>query len=349
VSPTLLERARTVGVVAATQATLLLTPLADPAWATVGRRVAVALAVVLVLALVCRLGRWRPLPTLLVAGALFVGCSVALYVGRPLLLFFLVKGFQSAGRYLVVPAAMLLLAVVAAIDGVPGRQTRHGLAAAATAVFLWAWTPAFRIPPYVDLDWPRWAAALDRKLAAGSPEALRIPQNPRGMWLDFDPIAMATDAAVPAAGFVGGLGATGTFLQEFVSRCDGLRLVEVALGAAGPSTRGALRFTLHARPRNEVLATVTVPRRALALDGKRQRFYLPEQRRSRDRRYAFALTAEDNDSGMTVYVLGATGDPYPAGGATLGGIPLGRDASFRYGCSRPPWRAVAERTRSPTG
>jgi sorbitol-specific phosphotransferase system component IIC len=89
-----------------------------------------------------------------------------------------------AGRYAVVPIALLYLAMLAAIDRVRSHGTRIATAAMFVAWLALADASTFVLPAFRDLHWGDNAARIERKLAERGPEPVAIPVNP-------DPIGMA--------------------------------------------------------------------------------------------------------------------------------------------------------------
>jgi hypothetical protein len=80
-------------------------------------------------------------------------------------------------RHRVLPNLGLLLAAAGMLDGATRMRTRITVLVVCAGL-LFAWTPEFRVRPFPDLQWPRWAARLDQKLSSGSPERLVIPSHP---------------------------------------------------------------------------------------------------------------------------------------------------------------------------
>jgi hypothetical protein len=238
-------------------------------------------------------------------------------------------------RYTVFPAARLLLAVVVMLDGLPPGAPRAATVAATTVLLVWAWRSRFVLPPLADLDWPRWAAALERKVATGSRTPLYIPMNPRWAPLAFDPATFATAADVPPDRIIAGLGTHGTFGQRFVSRCDRLAGVDIRLGSGKSSTQGTLRMRLLDAT-GTVVAERESPRGEIFHEGPWLGLWFAPIADSAGKRYTIVLQAVDNTVEGTVYVLGAPGDPYPDGDAFLGRTVVDADASFRYACAPSP-------------
>lgn len=102
------------------------------------------------------------------------------------------RTFQALGtRHRALPNVALLLAAAGLVDGARRQQVRAAAAAIASAALLVAWGPEFRIPPFPDLQWPVWAARLDRKLASASPEPLVIPSHPPSFEIAIDRVPSA--------------------------------------------------------------------------------------------------------------------------------------------------------------
>jgi hypothetical protein len=80
-------------------------------------------------------------------------------------------------RHRMVPSIALVLLAAGLFDGARRSPTRIA-ALAAAGLLAASWAPGFRLPPVPDLNWPLWAARLDRKLASGSREPLVIPSYP---------------------------------------------------------------------------------------------------------------------------------------------------------------------------
>jgi hypothetical protein len=105
-------------------------------------------------------------------------------------------------RHRVLPNLALLLLAAGIVDSARRQRARVAAVVVASAAFLLAWMPNFRIPPYPDLRWPLWAARLDQKLASGSREPLVIPLHPPTFVIAFDsPGSRAPDT--PPTGGIG--------------------------------------------------------------------------------------------------------------------------------------------------
>lgn len=118
-----------------------------------------------------------------VAGA--VGLMV---VGRPVMNAVLGTVLPSLypGRYLVFPAALVVLLVLIVVDGLSPRRMWLGAAALWTIVAC-AWGPSFAMPPLADLRWQMWAARLEAKVASGSDTRVTIPVN-GAQWIELGEI-----------------------------------------------------------------------------------------------------------------------------------------------------------------
>lgn len=106
------------------------------------------------------------------------GAVGLLVVGRPVMNLVLGTVMPSLypGRYLVFPAALVVLLMLILVDGLSPRRMRLG-AVTLGAVVACAWAPSFSLPPLADLQWPMWAARLEAKVASGSDTLLTIPVN----------------------------------------------------------------------------------------------------------------------------------------------------------------------------
>jgi hypothetical protein len=120
----------------------------------------------------------RRLAAVLVCLYAIAGAVGLMLVGRPVMNAVLGTVMPSLypGRYLVFPAALLVLLAVIVVDGLSPRRMRLG-AAALWAIVGCAWGPSFALPPLADLQWPVWAARLEAKVASGSDTRLTIPVN----------------------------------------------------------------------------------------------------------------------------------------------------------------------------
>jgi hypothetical protein len=163
--------------------------------------IAPSLVLVAAIGLACRDLSARGRMTVGLAAYLFVTSLLITLIGRHNV----VRGFEALPaaqfhrvellpqRYRLLPHAALVLAVAAIIDSARHVRTRAVAIAFACAGLL-AWAPEFRIPPFLDEQWPVWAAKLEKKLASGNRDPLIIPINPRPSSMDFDL------GAIPASG-----------------------------------------------------------------------------------------------------------------------------------------------------
>jgi hypothetical protein len=280
-------------------------------------------------------GRLRSLPALLTATYLFLGSFLVLLLGRPVYFFILSSWNALPTRYLVFPGAMFLLTVVATFDALPASHWRTLAGVGIGALLVWAWAPRFVVPPFRDEHWSRQAALIEEKLRTSSPEPLHVPMNPAWTPLDFDPLDMSRETPVDARQVLADLGRDGTVRQTFVSRCDGLRMIEVQVATRAPSARGALALSVIESAAGRKIAQSTILRSDVAPGRSSRVLYFDPIAASAGQRYTLVVQALENDLDATVQVLGAPGDPYPAGEATVDGRPVDGDASFRYGCARP--------------
>jgi hypothetical protein len=119
------------------------------------------------------------------------------------------------------------------------------------------------VPPFRDEHWARQAALIEEKLRTAVPEPLHIPMNPPLVPLDFDPLDLSRETQVDPREVIADLGSEGIFRQTFLSRCDGLRMVEVQLATRAPSARGALVLEVVESSDGAEVARSTVPRSEL--------------------------------------------------------------------------------------
>jgi hypothetical protein len=279
--------------------------------------------------------RAHMLPGLPVALYYFAGSFFFLLLGRPLWFAAMSRWSALASRYLVFPAAMLSLAAVAVLDNMRAGVLRAVATATVAGVIAWSWSPYFLIQPFIDQRWADYAAVLEQKLQRKSLESLTIPMNPPWAPLKFDPVVLSTEIHVPPSSIVGSLGTHGQFRQSFVCRCAPLRSVEVMLGAAARSSQGSLTLTLMQEPGDRVEARSEIPRDWIAPEATWQSFVFDPIPDSAGQQYTFMIRPVDNDLQASVYVLGATGDPYPDGDAVFSSTRIDADATFRYGCVPP--------------
>ncbi len=151
-------------------------------------------AALVAVAIVATLRATEPRARVVVGLAAYVlAASIYLVLaGRPLVLLLLqgdvpLSPFGMLGpRHRVLPNLALVLAAAALADGARRPRTRAVVATLALLALLGAWTPELRVEPFPNLQWPRWAARLDEKLATGSREPLVIPSHPPYFELRFD-------------------------------------------------------------------------------------------------------------------------------------------------------------------
>jgi hypothetical protein len=280
-------------------------------------------------------GKYRSLPGLLLAIVLFAASFLLLMLGRPKY-FSLVPCNGLNYRYTVYPAAMFSLAVVAALDGLPPGRVRALIGTGVLGLLVWSWSALFVLVPYTDHHWGRWATILQHKIGSRSQAELMIPMNPPLTPLRFDVGRWLPELDIPAETIIASLGTHGMFRQSFVSRCDDLSAVKMRLGAAAPSGRGALTVSLVEESTGDVVATTTMPRADMVLNGDWEFFWFDPVRGSAGKRYTIVLRAVENDVDASLFVLGSREDKYPEGDAVFVGQQLPGDASFRYGCQAPP-------------
>jgi hypothetical protein len=282
----------------------------------------------------CARGRLRSLPTLLVAIVLFAAYVFILFVGRGkvYLLFGGPAWVRVPDRYMIFPTAMFVLAVIAVLDGLAPGRTRRLISAAVAALLIGSWSSRFMVAPLRDVNWARAAAQLERKLATHSRAPLQLASNPAWAPIGFDVLRMMPPGRQHADTVIGRLGAQGSFSQQFISGCNRLGGVELRLGAASPSTQGALRMALTDEDGTIVVQQET-PRTELPLDGSWHGLYFEPVAGSLGKRYTLILQAIDNDAGGSINVLGRRGDTSANGVAALSDRIAQGDATFRYGCA----------------
>jgi hypothetical protein len=322
---------------AACQTAALVVPPTVMNWLVKAGSLAVvvpALVVLAALLVLCARGRYRALPLLLTGGALFVGYFLVVFFGR-LWLRTLYGGTGWASvpdRYTIFPTAMFVLALVAALDGLTAGRTRRMISATVAALLITAWSSRFFVGPLRDVNWPRAAAQLERKLAAHSRAPLTLTSNPAYAKIRFDPLRMAPADPVPASTVLARLGAQGAVRLQFTSSCDLLGGVELRLGAAAQSTRGALRMALTDE-HGTLIGQQEIRRTELPLDGSWHGLYFEPVAGSVGKRYTLDLHAIDNDGSASITVLGRPGDPRPNAAVAFSGQALNGEASFRHGCA----------------
>jgi hypothetical protein len=296
----------------------------------------VALVVFAALAAGSLAAQWRTLPALLGALYLFFASLLLTTLGR--LFWALTPLHDFPARYTLVPAAMLVLAVVIALDGIPRGFVHMATVLGVAGILVCSWAPRFVVRPLVDQHWPRYAVLLEQKQRAGSTAPLTIPINPPWTPIRFDVRPLAPNPPVPPSLVLARLGPDETFRQTFLSECDGLDGITLKFAEEKSPTAGALELALVDDERNEVLASVTIPRDQL-LEGAPQPLYVPPIAASTGRRYTIVARAVGIDPQVPIRVLGAPNDLYPDGYASFPGATPDLDASFAYSCAST-WTAA---------
>jgi hypothetical protein len=324
------------GAAAYETAALVLPPTAMAWLVAAGSPAVVVLAILVLAALLalCARGRYRTFPTLLTAGTVFVAYFFVLFAGRVW-----VRGlFGGPGwarvpdRYTIFPTAMFALAVVAVLDGLAAGRARRLIGTAVAALLIGAWSSRFAVGPLRDVNWPRAAAQLERKLATQSRAPLTLANNPAWTPIRFDALRMTPAGPLPAKTALARLGAEGAVRLQFTSSCELLGGIELRLGSAAASMRGALRMTLL-DDSGTVVSEQEMPRAELPLDGSWHGLYFEPVVGSRGKRYTVALHAIQNDPGASITILGSRSGTRPAGGAVVSGQGLDGEVSFRHGCA----------------
>jgi uncharacterized protein DUF6212 len=312
-------------------AALVLRPgaLATVRAAGTGAVAGVALAVLAALVTASLRAHGRTLPVLLAALYLFFASLLLTTLGRLVLVVMSLHDFPA--RYTLVPAAMLVLAVVIALDGMARGPARTAAVLGVIGLLAWSWGPRFVVRPFADQHWPRYAVLLEQKLRTGSTAPLSIPMNPPWTPLRFDVRPLAPNPPVPPSQVLASLGPGKTFRQTFVSECDGLDGIALRIADEDSPQPGALDLALVDDERQNVLASVTIARDQL-LQGEPQPLYVPPIAGSAGRRYAIVARAVEIDPRAPIRVLGAANDSYSDGFASFAGATPGLDASFAYSC-----------------
>jgi hypothetical protein len=313
-------------------AALVLRPgaLATVRAAGTGAVAGVALGVLAALVTGSLRAQRRTLPAFLAALYLYFASLLLTILGR--LFWVLMALHDFPPRYTLVPAAMLVLAVVIALDGMPRGLARTAAVLGVIGLLGWSWSPRFVVSPLVDQHWPRYAVLLEQKLRAGSTAPLSIPMNPPWTPLRFDVRPLAPNPPVPPSQILASVGPDETFRQTFVSECDGLDGITLRIADEDSPQPGALDLALVDDERQNVLASVTIARDQL-LQGAPQPLYVPPIATSAGRRYAIVARAVEIDPRAPIRVLGAANDSYPDGFASFAGATPGLDASFAYSCA----------------
>jgi hypothetical protein len=310
-------------------AALVLPPQDWAALVATGMSRVYHLAAILLVALfaVCGVGGFRNVTVLIVALYLAFGGMLITLVGRAALN--LLAPYTLPTRYTLNPAAMLLLAVVVAIDALRSGLPRIASTTALVGMFAWAWRASFVVEPFLDQHWMTYVPQLDSVLRNKCPAHLVVPMNPPWAPLVVDWSPLYPEVEIPPNRILGSLGGYGSFRQSFASRCDGLNQVHFHL-AAPASSQGTVSVRLFdgSRP----VASARVPRAQLTARGWQPFCFRPIEGSS-GRRYTAVLRAIANDPTASVMVLGSETDVYPDGEAWFANEPVDGDASFRYACS----------------
>jgi hypothetical protein len=288
----------------------------------------VALVVLAGLVAIALIGGREKLIVIVAEVYLFLASLFLSMVGR--LVFALLPLESFPARYTVPSGAMLLLAVVTALDGLPRGRLRLVAILLVTGILGWGFRPGFALGIFLDQHWPQYAALLDQRVHARSTAPLTIPINPPYTPIVFDGRPLEPQRAVPASQPIAVLGGDRVFKQTFLSVCDGLDGIVLRLATAA-SRQGRLELSLlddQAKP----VATLSVPRNQLLLDAP-QPFYFAPIAGSAGRNYTIVLQAEETDQAYPIMVLGAAYDPYPDGRAIAPGATPDLDASFAYSCA----------------
>jgi len=305
-------------------------PLATVRAAGSGAVAAIAIAACAALLASSLPARSTTLPALLAALYLFLASLLLTTLGRLVWAVLPLNSFPA--RYTLLPGAALVLAIVIALDGLPRGVLRGAAIVGVTALLVWSWRPRFVTEPFADQHWPRYAALLDQKVRSGSTAPLTIPINPPWTPIKFDVRPLAPNPPVPPSLVLAGLGPDETFRQTFLSECDGLDGITLRFAEEKSPTAGAIELALVEDERNEVLASVTIPRDQL-LQRTPQPLYVPPIAASAGRRYTIVARAVGIDPAVPVRVLGAANDQYRDGYASFAGAAPDLDASFAYSCA----------------
>ena len=301
-----------------------------------GATAAVALAVLVCLLAAALVGRRGVGQTILVAAYLYLASLFLSTMGRLVFAVLPLESFPT--RYTIPSSAMLLLAIVIALDGLPRGRSRRGAILVATAILAWSLGSRIGVAPFLDQRWPQYAALLDQKLRAGSTAPFTAPMNPRWTPLVLDGRALAPQPPLPASHPIAAFDRDRPFRQTFTSHCDGLDGIVLHLAAGTSASRGPIALSLVDEQQRTV-ATSSVPRGELLQDAP-QPFYFPPIAGSAGRRYTIVLQATETDPAHPIMVVGAMRDPYPEGRAIVEGATPDLDASFAYSCAST-WTAAS--------
>ncbi|HKA29348.1 MAG TPA: hypothetical protein VKH82_08240 [Candidatus Binatia bacterium] len=293
-----------------------------------GAPAGVALVVLASLVAIALIGEREKLIVIVAEVYLFLASLFFSMVGRLVFALLTLESFPA--RYTIPSGAMLLLAVVTALDGLPRGRLRLVAILLVTGILAWSFRPRFALGAFGDQHWPQYAALLEQKLRARSTAPLTIPINPPWTPILFDERPLEPQHAVPARQPIAVLAGDRVFQQTFSSVCDGLDGIVLHL-ATGTSSRGRVELSLL-DDQGRSVATVSVPRDRLLQDVP-QRFYFAPIAGSAGRHYTIVLRAEETDPAVPITVLGAGYDPYPDGRAIAPAATPDLDASFAYSCA----------------
>ena len=306
---------------------------------SVGGVVAVVLAALL---LAAWKSGWRRIAPLLLALALAAGGHLLIHLGRPYLS--LTPDRPPGGRYTVYPGAMLALAVIVSLDGLPRGATRRVVACILLVLVVWAWRPTFVIPSLDDQQWRAYAPRVEGALRSACPADLLVPMNPSVLPLRIQWGPSLPERPVLPTSVVAVIGAKQVFRQPFVSQCDELTNVELFVGERGSSDTGTMVFSLL--DDSGVLRTARLARADLAEHGW-ELFCFSPVAGSSGHRFTAEVRAIQNDPTATLTLLGSKTDPGPERRPTLSGESIPAEATLRYSCRTHLPRACFRWTDQP--
>jgi hypothetical protein len=241
----------------------------------------------------------RNMPALLVVLALASGSVALTLLGRSWLNLLAPQAIPM--RYSVYPAAMLVLALVVALDGLSPELVRTGSTLAAIGLLARAWSSSFVIPPFQDLHWARYAPSLEHTLRDRCPVRITVPMNPPFAPLRITWGQLLPEKPVSPEQVVGIVAPKASFQQSFTSGCDRLTEVDLYLGTHTSSAPQALSLTIL--DGSASIASVTLTPTDPGTDGW-QPFCLPPIDASNGRRLTLVLSAISTDRSARVVVFG---------------------------------------------
>ena len=280
-----------------------------------GATAAVALAVLVCLLAAALVGRRGVGQTILVAAYLYLASLFLSTMGRLVFAVLPLESFPT--RYTIPSSAMLLLAIVIALDGLPRGRSRRGAILVATAILAWSLGSRIGVAPFLDQRWPQYAALLDQKLRAGSHGAVHgtdesAVDSARARRARTRPAA--SPAGEPSHRGVRPRSTVPTDVHQSLRRSRRDRPAPRRGDIREPGTDRALaRRRAAADRRDEQRAT----RRAAP--GCAAALLLPPIAGSAGRRYTIVLQATETDPAHPIMVVGAMRDPYPEGRAIVEG------------------------------